>query len=153
MASSSFWAGVTLCLKVFAPLVKVLRMVDADLKPSMGFIYGELKKAKQEIIDVLSNNKKEYEPIMDIISTKMKDRVDTCLHLTAYLLNPFYLYNNSEVRDDIDANDAVVDVVGTLFPGDYEMQNQILMVELPMYKGKLGKFNRVVSIKGCEVNN
>ncbi|GKB42075.1 uncharacterized protein Tco_0887017 [Tanacetum coccineum] len=28
--SSSFWAGVTLCLKVFAPLVKVLRMVDAD---------------------------------------------------------------------------------------------------------------------------
>ena len=49
--SPSFWQGVTLCLKVFAPLVKVLRMVDADWKPSMGFVYGELKKAKKEIMD------------------------------------------------------------------------------------------------------
>ena len=28
--SIAFWNGVTLCLKVFAPLVKVLRIVDAD---------------------------------------------------------------------------------------------------------------------------
>ena len=47
IVSPSFWSGVTLCLKVFAPLVKVLRMVDADWKPSMGFIYGELKRAKK----------------------------------------------------------------------------------------------------------
>ncbi|KAL5844349.1 hypothetical protein ACOSQ4_010307 [Xanthoceras sorbifolium] len=31
----NFWNGVTLCLKVFAPLVKVLRLVDGDVKPSM----------------------------------------------------------------------------------------------------------------------
>ena len=45
--SPSFWSGVTLCLKVFAPLVKVLFMVDADCKLSMGFIYGEVQKAKK----------------------------------------------------------------------------------------------------------
>ncbi|KAL5739057.1 hypothetical protein ACOSQ2_028237 [Xanthoceras sorbifolium] len=52
----NFWNGVTLCLKVFAPLVKVLRLVDGDVKSSMGFLYGELKNAKEEIKVVLRNN-------------------------------------------------------------------------------------------------
>ncbi|KAJ9553011.1 hypothetical protein OSB04_017056 [Centaurea solstitialis] len=153
VVSPSFWAGITLCLKVFAHLVKVLRMVDADWKPSMGFIYGELKKAKKEIIDALGNNKNAYEPVIGIIEAKMKDRLDTCLHLTAYLLNPFYLYNNEEAQNDVEASDAIIEVVGILHPEEYELQNHILAVKLPMYKRKLGKFDRIVAIKGCEVND
>jgi hypothetical protein len=42
-----FWNGVTMFLKVFAPLVKVLRLIDGDIKPSMSFLYGELIKAKE----------------------------------------------------------------------------------------------------------
>ncbi|KAJ9564612.1 hypothetical protein OSB04_000578 [Centaurea solstitialis] len=131
---------------------KVLRMVDADWKPSMGFIYGELKKAKKEIIDALGNNKNAYEPVIGIIEAKMKDRLNTCLHLTAYLLNPFYLFNN-EAQNDVEASDAIIEVVGILHPEEYELQNHILAVELPMYKCKLGKFDRIVGIKGCEVND
>ncbi|KAL5733434.1 hypothetical protein ACOSQ2_033126 [Xanthoceras sorbifolium] len=52
----NLWNGITLCLKVFAPLVKVLRLVDGDVKPSMGFLYGELKNAKEKIKVVLRNN-------------------------------------------------------------------------------------------------
>ncbi|GKB74361.1 uncharacterized protein Tco_0935773 [Tanacetum coccineum] len=151
--SSSFWAGVTLCLKVFAPLVKVLRMVDADWKPSMGFIYGELKKAKKEIMDALSNNRNAYEPIMDIISKKSSKRLDTCLHMAAYILNPYYLYNDLEAKQDVDADDAVTEVVETLFPEDHVMQNKILMVELPIYKSRLEKFDRLGATKACEVND
>ncbi|KAL5812627.1 hypothetical protein ACOSQ3_027577 [Xanthoceras sorbifolium] len=44
----SFWNGVTTCLKVFAPLVKVLRLVDGDRKPAMGFVYEELLQAKEK---------------------------------------------------------------------------------------------------------
>ncbi|CAH1412779.1 unnamed protein product [Lactuca virosa] len=53
VSSVQFWSGVAQCLKVFSPLVKVLRMVDADWKPSMGFVYGEIKVAKEEIITSL----------------------------------------------------------------------------------------------------
>ncbi|GKC98200.1 putative transcription factor/ chromatin remodeling BED-type(Zn) family protein [Tanacetum coccineum] len=45
--SPSFWNGVNLCLKVISPLVKVLRLVDGDQKPSIGFLYGELKKQRR----------------------------------------------------------------------------------------------------------
>ena len=40
-----FWRNVSLCLKIFELLVKVLRLVDGDVKPSMGYVYGELLKA------------------------------------------------------------------------------------------------------------
>ncbi|KAJ9567018.1 hypothetical protein OSB04_002984 [Centaurea solstitialis] len=109
--------------------------------------------AKRDIIDALGNNKNAYEPVIEIIEAKMKDRLDTCLHLTAYLLNPFYLYNNEEVQNDVNASDAIIEVVGILYPEEYELQNHILAVELPMYKRKLGKFDRIVAIKGCEVND
>ena len=33
MTKPAFWSNVALCLKVFEPLVKVLRMVDSDIKP------------------------------------------------------------------------------------------------------------------------
>ncbi|CAI9267481.1 unnamed protein product [Lactuca saligna] len=153
VVNATFWTGVALCLKVFAPLVKVLRMVDADRKPSMGFVYGEIQNAKQEIINALGNNKKTYEPIMDIISKKMKGRLDTTLHLTAYLLNPYYLYKNLEIQNDIDVTDALVDFVDTIYPVDHSLQNHIVMVELPVYMGKQEKFSREIAIKGCEVNN
>jgi hypothetical protein len=45
--SIAFWKGVALCLKVFEPLVKLLHLVDGDVKPAMGFLYGELVKAKK----------------------------------------------------------------------------------------------------------
>ncbi|GKC91812.1 hypothetical protein Tco_1152461 [Tanacetum coccineum] len=153
VVSPSFWTGVKLCLKVFAPLVKVLWMVDAGCKPSMGFIYGELRKARQEIIDALNDNKRAYEPIMDIISEKSSGWLDRSLHMAAYILNPYYLYNNLEVQNDNDDIDAVVVVVGKLFPEDYDIRNRILMVEFPMYKGKQGTFDQVVAIKECEVND
>ncbi|KAK9051136.1 hypothetical protein SSX86_027762 [Deinandra increscens subsp. villosa] len=150
--SPTFWTGVTSCLKVFAPLVKVLRMVDADWKPSMGFIYGELKKAKEEI-KVACVHKKTYEPIMNIISKKMKGRLDTSLHMAAYILNPYYLYNNLEVARDNDAIKGVMDVVGTLYPSDGALQKKIILTEFPIYKGKLESFGHFIAISGCEVND
>ena len=44
-----FWNGVKYCLRVFSPLVRVLRLVDGDRKPSMGLLYGELKMLRKRL--------------------------------------------------------------------------------------------------------
>jgi hypothetical protein len=49
MMNPSFWKDVKMCLSVFQPLVKLLRLVDGDVKPTMGFLFGELTKAKRKI--------------------------------------------------------------------------------------------------------
>ncbi|XP_024011318.1 uncharacterized protein LOC18018938 [Eutrema salsugineum] len=75
-----FWDGVGMCLKVFAPLVRILRLVDGDLKPTMGFLYGELEEAKKEICNALNNLKKNYKPILCIIDQKGNGCLDSPLH-------------------------------------------------------------------------
>ncbi|CAN1788467.1 hypothetical protein LINPERHAP1_LOCUS18062 [Linum perenne] len=85
MLSVTFWNGVNLCLKVFEPLVRVLRLVDGDVKPSMGFVYGELVKAKRDIQEALGNVESRYKDVMTIVNKKMSGRLDAPLHLTAYL--------------------------------------------------------------------
>ncbi|GJW89834.1 pescadillo-like protein, partial [Tanacetum coccineum] len=151
--STAFWAGVTLCLKVFTPLVKVLRMVDADWKPSMGFVYGEMIKAKEEIKAVLGDNKKAYEPIIKIIEKKMKGRLDTVLHLMAYLLNPYYFYKDTEIQHDPDVSDAVLAFFEIILAGDLDMQLEVTNLEMPKYKNQMDRFGKELEISACEVNN
>ena len=99
--SASFWNGVSLCLKVFSPLVKVLRLVDGDRKPSMGFVYGELSRAREEIKNLFNDQEAHYRPILDIIDALAQDRLDTLLHLATYLLNPYYAYANPSIGNDL----------------------------------------------------
>ncbi|CAH1422661.1 unnamed protein product [Lactuca virosa] len=152
VTSVQFWSSVTQCLKVFSPLVKFLRMVDADWKPSMGFVYGEIKVAKEEIIKSLGGNEKHYKPIIDIMNTKMKGWLDSTLHLTFYLLNPYYHYNDAQLQFDPDVMDAVLDFFDTLFLGDLEMQRKVVTIDLPKYKKKDDRFGSDLA-KHCKVND
>ncbi|KAL4276275.1 hypothetical protein HN51_059065 [Arachis hypogaea] len=44
-------AKVIICLRDAYPLLHVLRMVDSEEKPAMGFIYEEMKSANEKIRD------------------------------------------------------------------------------------------------------
>jgi len=52
------WKNVSTCLKATAPLMVVLRLVDSDVKPTMGFIYEEMDCAKEKIRSNFNNIKK-----------------------------------------------------------------------------------------------
>ncbi|CAD6247176.1 unnamed protein product [Miscanthus lutarioriparius] len=71
--SPSFWKDVKLTLTVFEPLVKVLRLVDGDVRPSMGFLYGELLKAKRQIKEAFGNVEARFKDI----HTKKRNRLTT----------------------------------------------------------------------------
>ncbi|XP_023756629.1 uncharacterized protein LOC111905185 [Lactuca sativa] len=47
--SDSFWRNILYSLKLNGPLVKVLRMVDGKKKPTMGYIYEAMDRAKETI--------------------------------------------------------------------------------------------------------
>lgn len=44
-----FWKDVVNCMRAAFPLIRVLRLVDSDEKPAMGFIYEEMDRAKEKI--------------------------------------------------------------------------------------------------------
>ncbi|KAF7824622.1 zf-BED domain-containing protein/DUF659 domain-containing protein/Dimer_Tnp_hAT domain-containing protein [Senna tora] len=90
---SRFWENVLVCLKAAAPLIKVLCLIDADDKPTMGFIYEEMDKAKEKIQANFKNVKKSYEPIWKIIDERWETQLLKSLHAAAYYLNPQFHYS------------------------------------------------------------
>ena len=149
--SVSFWNGVTQCLKVFAPLVRVLRLVDGDRKPSIGFVYGELNKAKEEIKEAWNNIESNYRSILEIMDSRIEGRLDTPLHAFAYLLNPYYYYKDASIEYDVNVMDGVFTVVEAFFPNDIDMQSKVINEELASYKSKDDTFGRKVAAKACGV--
>lgn len=135
-----FWKDLKMCLGVFEPLVKVLRLVDGDVKPSMGFLFGELTKAKKEIKQCYNNMEARYKDIMAIVDKKMKDRLDSPLHLAAYLLNPHYSYVDTSLFEDSKLTEGFINCVETFYHGDEEMQDQVVNKELRIFQNREGAF-------------
>ncbi|XP_052200522.1 uncharacterized protein LOC127806938 [Diospyros lotus] len=99
---SRFWKNIIHCLKAALPLVKVLRLVDSDEKPAMGFIYVEMDRAKEKIKANFNNVKKNFEPILKIVDERWEFQLHRPLHAAAYYLNPHYHYSpNFKVNMEI----------------------------------------------------
>ncbi|GFY88794.1 hypothetical protein Acr_06g0007340 [Actinidia rufa] len=88
-----FGAYVVVCLKAAIPLIKVLRLVDSDEKPAMGFLYEAMDRAKEQIQKNFNNVQKRYEPIWDIIDKRWESQLHHPLHVAAYFLNPHFHYS------------------------------------------------------------
>ncbi|XP_048491084.1 uncharacterized protein LOC104901267 [Beta vulgaris subsp. vulgaris] len=100
--TQGFWKSVTTCLKAALPIVKVLRMVDSDEKPAMGFIYQAMTQAKDRIKENFNNVERNYKPICDIVDERWEAQMHRPLHAAAYFLNPQFQYSpNFNANADI----------------------------------------------------
>ncbi|KAL0742659.1 hypothetical protein Bca4012_084172 [Brassica carinata] len=148
--SCSFWNNVMTVLKVFSPMVKVLRLADGEKIPSLGFIYGELLVAKNSIKEATDHLEKNYQSIFKIIDEKMKGRLDSPLHMAAHFLNPFYFYKDPNIQFDLEVMDGFIMCVETIYHGDFEKQDSVVNGEVNLYKNRNGSFGRDLAKKGCE---
>jgi len=142
----TFWKDVKLTISVFEPLVKVLRLVDRDVKPSMGFLFGELLTAKREIKEAFGNVESRYKDVIAIIEKKMKGRLDSPLHLTAYLLNTYYSYGDPSIFDDATIIEGFINCVETFYHHDEDKQDQAVNIELRSFR--IEKDHLVRSLQG-----
>ncbi|KAL0923847.1 hypothetical protein M5K25_004626 [Dendrobium thyrsiflorum] len=101
--NNKFWATVTYAILSTRPLVQVLRLVDAEKKPAMGFIYNAMDEAKELIAHNLGGEEASYREIWDIIDARWEVQLHRHLHAAAYYLNPQFQYSerkssNPEVK-------------------------------------------------------
>ncbi|CAH1448435.1 unnamed protein product [Lactuca virosa] len=93
MDERNFWPSVVYSMKTTMPLVQVLRLVDGEQTPAMGFIYGAMDECKEKIAKNLDNNLASYKEIWDIIDKKWELQMHRDLHAAAYYLNPQYRWS------------------------------------------------------------
>lgn len=90
---NKFWNDCFTIAKLVAPIIRVLRIVDEDEKPSMGYVYEAMQRAKNAIKEMFRNRKSRYKPYTDIIKARWDRQLKHNLHAAAYFLNPAFLYD------------------------------------------------------------
>ncbi|KAL6509618.1 hypothetical protein OROGR_022928 [Orobanche gracilis] len=102
----NFWPYVAFCAKTVVPLVSVLREVDSEERPAMGYIYELMDRAKETIKFNCGGVKKKYMPIWRKIDARWTLQLHHPLHAVGYYLNPQLRYevgfsNCSEVKEGL----------------------------------------------------
>ncbi|XP_025647851.1 uncharacterized protein [Arachis hypogaea] len=92
---SKFWDDCFTACKLVGPLIKLLRLVDADDKPSLGYVYEEMLRAEDAIKEMFRQNKTVYQPYTDIINSRWDKHLKKDLHVAAYFLNPALFFNEN----------------------------------------------------------
>ncbi|GAU37887.1 hypothetical protein TSUD_395710 [Trifolium subterraneum] len=75
-----FWTKCAEIVKIVEPLVRVLRIVDNEEKPAMGYIYKAFIKAKEDMVQRFPRNKKKVEPYLNIIHKRWDSQLRKNLH-------------------------------------------------------------------------
>ncbi|XP_028557074.1 uncharacterized protein LOC110108718 [Dendrobium catenatum] len=94
--NDKFWATVTYAILSTRPLVQVLRLVDAEKKLAMGFIYNAMDEAKELIAHNLGGEEASYREIWDIVDARWEVQLHRHLHAAAYYLNPQFQYSEKK---------------------------------------------------------
>ena len=87
-------------MKVSEPLVRVLRLVDGDEKPAMGYLYEAMDKAKEEIKRRLKNKVSLYGHYIRVIDAKWDKQLHSPLHAAGCFFNPAIYFRPSFKRQN-----------------------------------------------------
>ncbi|KAK5772146.1 hypothetical protein PVK06_048418 [Gossypium arboreum] len=121
-----FWKKSNDLIKVYEPLVKVLRLVDNDEKPTMGFIYEAVDRAKRAIQQDCRYFT-EYEKIID----KRCNFMHSDLHSAGYFLNPQFQFgvehSHNVLIETLEGTRSVIERLEPSLDTQVRMVNQLLL--------------------------
>lgn len=139
-----FWSMCDQTLKVTKPLLSVLQLMDCGEKPSVGYIYDAMEKAKKSIIDALNNKESAYLPYLEVIDHIWQEEFHSSLHAAAYYLNPSVFYNPSFSSNKV-IQKGFLDCIETLEP---DLTAQVMITSnVNFYEEAVGDFGRPVALR------
>lgn len=127
-----------------APLVRVLRLVDSEKKPAMGYIYEAMEKAKEAIMKSFDENESKYKEVFEIIDNRWTCQLHRPLHAAGHFLNPEYFYSNPAIEFDFEVTNGLYACIERLVPTPEGKQK--ILEELPIYKTGGGMFGNKFAI-------
>lgn len=133
----SFWFRCKNIVKVSEPLVRVLRLVDGDEKPAMGYLYEAMDKAREEIKKRLKNKVSLYGNYIRVIDTRWDKQLRNPLHAAGCFLNPAIYFRPSFKRHN-EVQRGLLSTLIRLIP-DPDIQDKISS-QLDEYKKSIGDF-------------
>jgi hypothetical protein len=82
-----FWNDCRVIVHIVSPLIRLLRIVDSDEHPAMGYVYDGMYRAIDGIKKLCKDKKKFWEPYINIIKDRWDTQFSQEIHAAAYWLN------------------------------------------------------------------
>lgn len=141
----SFWNDVIYSLKAMGPLVQVLRLVDNEKKPAMGYIYEAMDRAKENIQNAFKGNEAKYKEIFEIIDRRWECQLHHPLHAAGHYLNPNFFYGNPRIENDPEVMEGLYKCIERLSANEEEVD--MASNELSTYRRAGGLFGLKAAIR------
>ncbi|GJS23832.1 hypothetical protein Tco_0452464 [Tanacetum coccineum] len=141
VAKQEFWDNVYLACQVLSPLVDLVRLVDTEEKPCMGYIYDAMTRAKDQIRKNLSGgpNERLFSRVWSMVQTRWTDQFHHPLHAAGCFLNPAIFHaENSKVSTNNEILTDLYVAIDRLVPDPDE--NDSVREQLNMYIDSAGQF-------------
>ncbi|CAN6445103.1 unnamed protein product [Victoria cruziana] len=142
--NNDFWQSCVMLLKICLPLLKVLRLADSESRPSIGYLYEAMDKAKEAIRDHLKGKKKLYMPVWKVIDNRWSGQLHRLLHAAAYYLNPAIKYQ-PDFKKDREVEYGILDCIDVLVADPKE--RDVVHSEIHTYDNCIGVIGRDTAIR------
>ncbi|CAN6455732.1 unnamed protein product [Victoria cruziana] len=142
--NNDFWQSCVMLLKICLPLLKVFRLADSESRPSIGYLYEAMDKAKEAIRDHLKGKKKLYMPVWKVIDNRWSGQLHRPLHAAAYYLNPAIKYQ-PDFKKDREVEYGILDCIDVLVADPKE--RDAVHSEIHTYDNCIGVIGRDTAIR------
>lgn len=139
---SRFWNNCGIVVKIVAPLVWLLRIVDGDDRQSLAYVYDGMYRAKKAIEATFVNKKSLYKPYTRIIKQRWDKHLRQKLHAAAYALNPAFFYDKENLSRKPEVMAGFLDVLTS----QVDCNQTELLQETEKYRERVGDFSRPLAL-------
>nr|CAN66693.1 hypothetical protein VITISV_032487 [Vitis vinifera] len=121
-----FWNDCLIVVNLMSPLMRLLRIVDCDERPSMGYVYEGMYKVRLGIKKLFNYNERLYKPYTEIIKQRWDQQLKKSIHSVAYWLNPCFQYDQENFCNKPNVIGGVMDVIDQkVLKGKLETMNEM----------------------------
>ncbi|XP_072088422.1 uncharacterized protein [Arachis hypogaea] len=145
---NKFWDDCFTICKIVSLLIKLLRLVDGDDKPSLGIVYKGILRSENRINEMFKHCKTAYQPYTKIINSRWDKHLKKNLHAAAYFLNPacFFDENYKEAPDVIR---GLLDLVTFHFKNN-NLDSVEAMKEIHLYRDRKESFDSTEAFRAAK---
>lgn len=143
---NDFWDDMGKISKVVSPLMRLLRIVDSDEKPAIGYVYDGMYRAKNSIKKLFKNKKRLYKPYTRIIKLRWDRTLRRDIHAAAYYLNPAFKYDEQSFCLKPEVMSGFLDTIDSKASA-FNLNKTRLMEESILYSNREESFSRGLALE------
>ena len=150
LQDTEFWSQCQHIVLVSEPLVRVLRLCDSEERPSMGYLFEAMDKAKETIIERMKKKVSLYGPYIRVIDARWDKQLHSLLHAAGCFLNHAIFFRPDFTKKKDVTKGLLTTVTRLVFETD--VQDKI-SGQIEEYKKSTGDFGMSLAIRQREKLN